>query len=82
MVKKSPSFPVPSQATAEANNLTAQAAAFDRYNKEMDEVRHRYTHLLTHTQLLALALHTPDESLTLIFSLCAALWCRQTLSFS
>ena len=26
------------EATAEANNLTAQAAAFDRYNKEMEEV--------------------------------------------
>ena len=26
------------QATAEANNLTAQVAAFDKYNKEMDEV--------------------------------------------
>lgn len=27
------------QATAEANNLAAQVAAFDKYNKEMDEVR-------------------------------------------
>lgn len=26
------------EATAEANNLTAQAAAIDRYNKEMEEV--------------------------------------------
>ena len=50
MVKKiSIFFPVPFQATAEANNLAAQAAAFDRYNKEMDEVRHRYTHLLTYS---------------------------------
>ena len=26
------------QATAEANNLAAQASAFDRYNREMEEV--------------------------------------------
>ena len=74
-------LPVPPQATAEANNLTAQAAAFDRYNKEMDAVRHRHTHL-ANTQLLASLLHTPAESLTLLCSLCAALWCRQPLSFS
>ena len=26
------------QATAEANNLAAQASAYDRYNREMEEV--------------------------------------------
>ena len=39
---ESDSLPEPKsmlEATAEANNLAAQAAAFDRYTREMEEVR-------------------------------------------
>ena len=51
-------LPVPPQATAEANNLTAQAAAFDRYIKEMDAVRHRHTHLANNTIVSLAIVHS------------------------
>lgn len=56
------------EATAEANNLTAQAAAIDKYNKEMEEVS---------TCCIAIYMYMSTYSFHLLFVLFLMLvvWC-------